>query len=63
MGLIHDIPTCEVLIKRIEREAIETMNRTQMLLSAGSLLVETSNGAAIAGDVGAEARVIGQSKL
>lgn len=27
MGLIHDIPTCEVLFKRIEREAEESISR------------------------------------
>lgn len=32
MGLIQDIPTCEVLVKRIEREAIEAMRKSQALL-------------------------------
>ena len=27
MGLIHDIPTCEVLVKRIEAEAETVINR------------------------------------
>lgn len=27
MGLIHDIPTCETLVSRIEREALETINK------------------------------------
>lgn len=31
IGLIHDIPTCEVLLSRIEKEAVEAMTRTQKL--------------------------------
>lgn len=31
IGLIHDIPSCHDLVKRIEREAFETMNKTQSL--------------------------------
>lgn len=34
IGLIHDIPTCEALLKRIEKEAAETISK------ASSLLVE-----------------------
>lgn len=33
VGLIQDIPTCEVLIKRIEKEAIETLEKTRSLYS------------------------------
>ncbi|ODM20009.1 hypothetical protein SI65_04995 [Aspergillus cristatus] len=33
MGLIHDIPTCSDLLKRIEKEAVEAMNRTRSLYS------------------------------
>lgn len=29
IGLIHDIPTCEVLISRIEREAVDAMERSR----------------------------------
>ena len=32
IGLIHDIPTCEELIKRIEREAIETLSKASRLI-------------------------------
>ncbi|KAI9784134.1 MAG: hypothetical protein M1839_002638 [Geoglossum umbratile] len=32
VGLIHDIPTCHELVKRIEREAEETLNRTTAML-------------------------------
>ncbi|KAJ6186048.1 hypothetical protein N7519_007349 [Penicillium mononematosum] len=33
IGLIHDIPTCEVLLTRIEKEALEAMSRTRSLFS------------------------------
>ncbi|KAH0547971.1 hypothetical protein GP486_008287 [Trichoglossum hirsutum] len=32
IGLIHDIPTCDDLVKRIEREAEETLSRTASLM-------------------------------
>lgn len=32
IGLIHDIPTCEVLVKRIEREAEDTLSRASSLI-------------------------------
>ncbi|KAJ9639915.1 hypothetical protein H2201_007306 [Coniosporium apollinis] len=32
IGLIHDIPTCDELVKRIEREAIETLQKALSLL-------------------------------
>ncbi|KAH0608459.1 uncharacterized protein H6S33_001593 [Morchella sextelata] len=32
MGLIHDIPTCEVLLKRIEKEAEDSINRISSLM-------------------------------
>ena len=31
IGLIHDVPTCDELVKRIEREAVEAMERTGKL--------------------------------
>lgn len=31
IGLIHDIPTCAELISRIEREAVEAMDKTRAL--------------------------------
>lgn len=31
IGLIHDVPTCDELVKRIEREAIETLQKSQSL--------------------------------
>ncbi|KAJ5104741.1 hypothetical protein NUU61_002088 [Penicillium alfredii] len=33
IGLIHDIPTCNELLTRIEKEALEAMNRTRALYS------------------------------
>lgn len=35
VGLIHDIPTCEVLVSRIEKEAEEAVKRTESLLKDG----------------------------
>lgn len=32
MGLIHDIPTCEVLVKRIEKEAEDSISRISSLI-------------------------------
>lgn len=32
MGLIHDIPTCEDLVKRIEVEAEDTLRKTSSLI-------------------------------
>ena len=31
IGLIHDIPTCDVLLKRIEQEAKETLQQQMSL--------------------------------
>ncbi|KAJ5775518.1 uncharacterized protein N7511_000529 [Penicillium nucicola] len=33
IGLIHDIPTCDVLLTRIEKEALEAMSRTRSMFS------------------------------
>ncbi|KAJ5673140.1 hypothetical protein N7507_002267 [Penicillium longicatenatum] len=33
IGLIQDIPTCAVLLERIEKEALEAMNRTRSLFT------------------------------
>merc|ERR1711977_398200 len=38
IGLIHDIPTCDVLVKRIEREAEETLNKASALIVPASKL-------------------------
>lgn len=37
-GLIHDIPTCDELAKRMEREAIEVLSRTNALIVPESRL-------------------------
>lgn len=31
IGLIHDIPTCQELVQRIEREAVEALDRSRAL--------------------------------
>lgn len=36
IGLIHDIPTCESLISRIEVEAVDTMKQNQSLYTSDS---------------------------
>jgi len=38
IGLIHDIPTCDALCKRIEREAEETLNKASALIIPASKL-------------------------
>lgn len=35
IGLIHDIPTCDELVKRIEREAEETLIKATSLITSG----------------------------
>lgn len=31
IGLIHDVPTCDVLVRRIEQEAVEAMDKSRKL--------------------------------
>ena len=31
IGLIHDIPSCDVLVKRIEKEAVDSIRKTSAL--------------------------------
>lgn len=38
IGLIHDIPTCQVLIDRIEKEAEDTLNAASSLIVPRSKL-------------------------
>jgi NAD(P)H-dependent flavin oxidoreductase YrpB (nitropropane dioxygenase family) len=38
LGVIQDVPTCEELLRRIEREAIETISRIQGLIKVPSKL-------------------------
>ncbi|KAF2099038.1 2-nitropropane dioxygenase-like protein [Rhizodiscina lignyota] len=62
IGLIHDIPTCEELVKRIEREAIDTLKQAQTLYieegtsAPGTVGPKTNN-------PGAEIWGVGRSKL
>jgi NADH:quinone reductase (non-electrogenic) len=65
IGLIHDIPTCAELVSRIEREAIESLSKTQSLIVPAG-----SEAAGEKGSVGrqtknpsAEVYGIGKSKL
>ena len=32
IGLIHDIPTCDTLVNRIEKEAIDSLSKVQSLI-------------------------------
>lgn len=65
IGLIHDIPSCEELVRRIEREAIETLSK------ASSLIIQDGQQpVGISGTVGknvnnpgAELWGVGKSKL
>jgi NAD(P)H-dependent flavin oxidoreductase YrpB (nitropropane dioxygenase family) len=36
IGLIHDIPTCQELLARIEKEAVESLKKTQSLYTGGA---------------------------
>jgi hypothetical protein len=38
MGLIHDIPTCDVLVKRIEKETEQAFKETSALIVPESKL-------------------------
>jgi hypothetical protein len=65
IGLIHDIPTNEELLRRIEREAVETMKKNQALyVEEGQKPV--AEGASVGkkeNNPGAEIWGIGKSKL
>ena len=37
IGLIHDVPTCEVLLNRIEEEAVDAMKKSQKLYEEGPI--------------------------
>ncbi|KAH7135203.1 hypothetical protein B0J11DRAFT_502048 [Dendryphion nanum] len=57
IGLIHDIPTCEDLLRRIEREAVDTMAANQALYKVEGTVGEKTN------NPGAEIWGVGKSKL
>lgn len=65
VGLIHDIPTCEVLVKRIEREAEDTIRRASGLIVGE--VDEGEKGTGVVGrnmnNPGAEIWGVGKSKL
>ncbi|KAF2646914.1 inosine monophosphate dehydrogenase [Massarina eburnea CBS 473.64] len=65
IGLIHDIPTCEELLTRIEREAFETMKTNQSLyVEKGDKPVSpTGTVGKNTNNPGAEVYGIGKSKL
>ncbi|KAF2246059.1 inosine monophosphate dehydrogenase [Trematosphaeria pertusa] len=65
IGLIHDIPTCAELIGRIEREAIETMKKSQNLFVAEGDRPVTASGTVgkNTNNPGAELWGVGKSKL
>ncbi|KZF20295.1 inosine monophosphate dehydrogenase [Xylona heveae TC161] len=44
IGLIHDIPTCDELVKRIEREAEETISRAASLMYDGHQHLKSKEG-------------------
>ncbi|KAI9725037.1 MAG: hypothetical protein M1812_000313 [Candelaria pacifica] len=65
IGLIHDIPSCDELVKRIEREAEETLNRASALIIGHDQKPKTETGT-VGNDMnnpGAEIWGVGKSKL
>ncbi|MCJ1300729.1 hypothetical protein MMC08_003526 [Hypocenomyce scalaris] len=65
IGLVHDIPTCEELVKRIEREAEQTIAETSGLITQKGQISASLSGAAEgkANNAAAEVWGIGKSKL
>lgn len=67
IGLIHDIPTCDELVKRIEREAEETLIKATSLITAKTPESAPSPQSGKVGEnmnnPGAEIWGVGQSKL
>jgi len=65
IGLIHDIPTCEELVKRIERDAEETLNKASSLIIGNDQIPKTASGTVgkNTNNPGAEIWGVGQSKL
>lgn len=55
IGLIHDIPTCEELVKRIEKEAEDTLKKASSLIISDEKTTTTTTTAAAAGTVGRNA--------
>ncbi|KAI9681688.1 MAG: hypothetical protein M1822_007040 [Bathelium mastoideum] len=65
IGLIHDIPSCEELIRRIEREAIETLNKASSLIIQDGGLPSAGSGTVGKNVNNPEAELwgVGKSKL
>lgn len=65
IGLIHDIPTCDELVKRIEREAIDTLRKASSLLVDEDQVPASETGTVgkNTNNPGAEIYNIGKSKL
>ena len=63
IGLIHDIPTCEELVKRIEREALDTLRKARDLyVEEGATPAPGAEGSKV-NTPAAEVWGIGRSKL
>ncbi len=65
IGLIHDIPSCDDLVKRIEREAEETLNKASSLIIGNERIPKSDTGTVgqKTNNPGAEIWDIGKSKL
>jgi len=65
IGLIHDIPSCEELVKRIEREAEETLNKASSLIIGNDQVSKSASGTVgeNMNSPGAEIWGVGKSKL
>ena len=65
IGLIHDIPTCDKLLERIEREAVETLKLKQDLYVQEGDKPVTSTGTVGRNTNNPQAEVwgVGKSKL
>ena len=67
IGLIHDIPTCDELVKRIEREAVETLSKASSLyVDEGSQNAVSPSSGSVGQNMnnpGAEIWGVGKSKL
>ncbi|OCL09336.1 inosine monophosphate dehydrogenase [Glonium stellatum] len=65
IGLIHDIPTCDELISRIEREAIEALQKSTSLIVEEGQVPASASGTVgkNTNNPGAEVWGVGKSKL
>ncbi|KAI9822628.1 MAG: hypothetical protein M1827_000347 [Pycnora praestabilis] len=65
IGLIHDIPSCEELVMRIEREAEETISRASSLIISKDNIAKSDSGSVgkNTNNPGAEIWGVGKSKL